>query len=238
MSDPERLMNRGATSFEERLLRAGRGDAMSERSRRVIASSLGVGSMLWAGGLAAAVQKAGKGWLASSALRWGGVALLSGAALWAGIAAWKQPAEQPVPPPVVTPKFNPAPALSEPANEPQLAEPTPVSEEPGKEVAPRRAHSAALDKRTLADELAAVELARRALARKDPAQCLRLLDEYSRRFSPRRLDAEAIMLRIEALSASGDRATAQRLGQSFLAKHPQGPYARRVRSLIGLTPEP
>jgi Tfp pilus assembly protein PilF len=119
-----------------------------------------------------------------------------------------------------------------------VAEPKPASEQPGKDVAPRRAHSAALDKKTLADELAAVELARRALARKDPAQCLRLLDEYSRRFSPRRLDAEAIMLRIEALSASGDRATAQRLGQSFLAKHPQGPYARRVRSLIGLTPEP
>ena len=45
--------------------------------------------------------------------------------------------------------------------------------------------------------------------------------------------AEATVLRIEALAASGEKQAAARLGKAFLARDPNGPYARRVRSLIG-----
>ena len=136
MTDPERLMKRGATSFESRLLQAGRSDAMSTRSRRVIVSGLGLGSMLWAGGLAAAMQKAGKGWLASSALRYVGVAVLSGSALWAGVAAFKQPAPLARTPAAVLPATNaPNQALSAPGREPEAEAPKVLDEEPGHDLA-------------------------------------------------------------------------------------------------------
>lgn len=242
MNDPERLMQRGANSFESRLLRAGRGDTVSEKSRRAILSGLGIGgATLWTGGVAAAVQKLGKGWVHTSAVRWAGAAALSGAVLWAGVKL-QQASTPPNPAAKVSVPALPAhvvsPALTEnPA--PELVAPQPTPETPPKALVSRarsnRAPSPTSDKTTLADELAVVDLARAALARKDPAQALRLLDEHARRFSPRRLDAEATVLRIEALSAASDRATASRLGQAFLSKHPQGPYARRVRSLIGTT---
>lgn len=239
MNDPERLMQRGANSFESRLLRAGRSDAISEKSRRAILSGLGLGgAMFWTAGVAAAFQKLGKGWLATSAVRWAGGAALSGAVLWAGVALHsKTPpnsAQQAVAPAPPAEPLSPKPVE---ANPPPLEVSQPPEDKPTKALAPRarstRAAGPASDKSTLADELALVDLARAALARKEPAQTLRLLDEYTRRFSPRRLDAEATVLRIEALSAASDRATASRLGQAFLSKHPQGPYARRVRSLIG-----
>lgn len=237
MNDPDRLMHSGASDFEARLLRAGRGDAVSERSRRVIVSGLGVGGvMFWASGLMAAVQKAGKGWLAAGAL--------SGAALWAGVKMYGTTA--PVNPPhkvvMATPTVAPVTPVTPVTPEVEAAPLPPVetaksTDERLKSLSSRaranRSASAANDKSTLAEELAMVDLARAALARKDAAQSLRLLDEYAHRFSPRRLDTEATVLRIEALSAAGDRATAARLGQTFLIRHPQGPYARRVRSLVG-----
>ncbi|MFZ5892015.1 MAG: hypothetical protein ACOY0T_13245 [Myxococcota bacterium] len=239
MNDPERLVQRGASPFEERLLRAGRGDAVSDNSRRAIVSGLGLGGALSAGAAVAAAQKAGKGWLGVSALRWVGGGAISAAAVWASVAAWNHPEQASVPAPpsvsVAAPPAMPAPSNAEPvaSDEPAL-DSTPVDSQ--QRQLPARARSRTIGEKSndsLADELAAVEQARRALIRKDAAQSLRLLDDYTRRFSPRRLDAEATVLRIEALAQSGDRAGAQRLGQSFLAKNPQGPYARRVRSLIG-----
>jgi hypothetical protein len=60
-----------------------------------------------------------------------------------------------------------------------------------------------------------------------------VLDEHARSYRRPRLSTEASVLRIEALVASGDRSRATRLGKDFLAKHANGPYERRVRSLIG-----
>jgi len=47
------------------------------------------------------------------------------------------------------------------------------------------------------------------------------------------LGAEASVVRIEALSASGDSARAKSLAEGFLAKNPNSPYAARLRSLTG-----
>ena len=58
------------------------------------------------------------------------------------------------------------------------------------------------------------------------------LDEYARTFPKGRLGTEATMLRIEARVGRGDRDGAARLGKALLARHPRGPYAKRVRSLI------
>jgi outer membrane protein assembly factor BamD (BamD/ComL family) len=94
------------------------------------------------------------------------------------------------------------------------------------------AAGSAKDASSLPEELSALESARRALVAGDPKRALQLLEDYARRFSKPRLGTEAAVLRIEALMANGDRARANQLGTEFLAKHTNGPYERRVRSLI------
>lgn len=86
---------------------------------------------------------------------------------------------------------------------------------------------------SLGGELTRIDAARGALRAGDANRCMRLLDEYSRDFPKGGLRTEATVLRIEALSALGERDAARSLGRSFLARSPNGPYARRVRSLVG-----
>ena len=86
---------------------------------------------------------------------------------------------------------------------------------------------------SLTQELGALEQARRAFLARDYTQALRLLDDYSRRFPKKQLASEATVLRIESLAARGDHDAAARVGHDFLQSHPNGPYAQRVRSVIG-----
>lgn len=90
---------------------------------------------------------------------------------------------------------------------------------------------------SLARELAAIETARRALASDDPAEALRRLQRYDQRFPQGRLRTERTVLMIEALVKNGNRTRASQLGQSFLERSPNGPYAQRIRSLLGLPPQ-
>ncbi len=84
----------------------------------------------------------------------------------------------------------------------------------------------------LATEVVALDRARRALAAKDPAEAIRLLDVYERDVPVRVLGPEAQVLRIEAVAARGDRAEAKRLGEQFLLVYPRDPHADRVRRLL------
>jgi len=228
--DPERLINE-SSDFERELLRAGRSDAMSSESRRAILGALGVGGTLVAAGTIAAGVKAtsGKGLL--TALGIGGVSAIGVVGVWAGLNL-SEPA--PVPAPPLAP--NPAPRAlvveAKPAPEapPPAEVVTPDSRAPSKE-APARAANPVSDPLSL--ELSAIEAARSALARRDYSRALRLLDEHRKRFPKANLMAEATVLRIEALAASGEKQAAARQGKAFLARDPNGPYARRVRSLIG-----
>jgi outer membrane protein assembly factor BamD (BamD/ComL family) len=47
--------------------------------------------------------------------------------------------------------------------------------------------------------------------------------------------AEATVVRVEALQASGDTARATALGQRFLAKNPKSPYADYVKRILAQT---
>jgi hypothetical protein len=96
-----------------------------------------------------------------------------------------------------------------------------------------RSTGAVAENRSLSDESALLESARRALVDGDTRRSLRLLDEHARKYRKPRLTAEAGVLRIEALVASGESARAAELGKRFLARQANGPYERRVRSLIG-----
>ncbi|HEX5099783.1 MAG TPA: hypothetical protein VFV94_09805 [Polyangiaceae bacterium] len=234
MSDPTRLLEElGADEFEASLLRAGRSDAMPARSRGQILAGIGIGGLLTASTVATGVRAATKGWLAKATL--GAASALT---IWAGV--WAMHPSTPVPnagPLAVAPRAparlpGPPPAAA-PAEEPVVAsEPAPA--EPSKAPA-GNAYRSALpsNEASLRQELGAIEQARRAFLAHDYTQSLKLLDEYTRKFPKRQLGSEATVLRIEALAARGDRDTASRVGHDFLKNHPNGPYAQRVRSVIG-----
>lgn len=233
MSDPTRLLDRGADEFEASLLRAGRSDAMPPHSRRQILAGIGIGGLLTASTVASGVRAAAKGWFAKATL--GAASALT---IWAGVRALHPdtPAPETAPavvaarPPVRTPTPQ---AVAAPAEEPTaVTETTPVEPTKAPSVnAPRVALPS--NEASLRQELGAIEQARRAFLAHDYTQALRLLDEYTRKFPKRQLGSEATVLRIEALAARGDRDTASRIGHDFLQNHPNGPYAQRVRSVIG-----
>jgi len=239
MKDPERLLDEGANSFETRLLRSGRTDAPSAHNRRAIATALGVGGIFGASTVATGASATARTWLSmttASAVKVAGGVIAGAAALYTGVQVLDTPAPPPPPAavaaraPVKAPpprRAEPAPApVEEVANEPAVkptAPPPPSPERAGD---------------TLSLELQALDQARRALAAGDAALALTRLDDYIRRFPKRRLGAEATVLRIEALTKSGNKALALRLGREFLSKQPNGPYARRVQSLIGEPPGP
>lgn len=81
---------------------------------------------------------------------------------------------------------------------------------------------------TLAQQLEQVKIVRAALRAGDPARALALLDAYQVRSGGGELDAEASLLRIEALAASGRRGEAAELARKFAVAHPNSPLIDRV----------
>ncbi len=85
-------------------------------------------------------------------------------------------------------------------------------------------------------ELRSLDEARAAIAAKEPARALGILDGYTARFPRGAMAPEAAVLRIEALANAGDHAAAERVAEVFLRENPGSPYAPRVRSLLGSNP--
>lgn len=85
----------------------------------------------------------------------------------------------------------------------------------------------------LAEELAALDSARSRLAKGDPAGALARLDVYNRSYPKGRLQLEAEVLRIDALSKNGQTALAKKRAETFLRKYPNSVLASRVRALLG-----
>jgi hypothetical protein len=85
-------------------------------------------------------------------------------------------------------------------------------------------------------ELRSLDEARAAVAAKEPARALGILDGYTARFPRGAMAPEAAVLRIEALANAGDHAAAERVAEAFLRENPGSPYAPRVRSLLGSNP--
>jgi hypothetical protein len=91
---------------------------------------------------------------------------------------------------------------------------------------------------TLAEEIAILDRARSALATKDGAQALALVDEYERKLGGTRMRAEAALLRIEALVERGERARAAELARRFVKDHAGSPLADRARVLSAIDEQP
>jgi TolA-binding protein len=230
MSDPVRLLDGGADEFEAELLRAGRADAVSAHSRKQILAGVGIGGLLTASTMASGVRAAAKTWVTTL-----GAGTVSAIAIWAGVhAVTSKPAPLPVPAAAKVAAPVRA-AVQQQPSEPVVAstadpEPAPATAAPPPKPA---AHNATTPDTSLAAELTAIEQARAAFLAHDYGQALRLLDDYSRRFPKPQLRSEATVMRVESLARRGDRDGAARIGRDFLQNHPNGPYAQRVRSLIG-----
>jgi hypothetical protein len=134
-----------------------------------------------------------------------------------------------------------ADAPSDPIVQPKLPRSEPVAS--GGPVPVRSSHraferkgatqvEAEADNATLSREVELLDDARHSLNQGHPADSVVQLDRYQRDFPKGVLGLEAAVIRIEALLASGQKGRALQQSDAFLARHPQGPHAARIRSLL------
>jgi hypothetical protein len=100
----------------------------------------------------------------------------------------------------------------------------PVPELPSVAVLPRAGG-------TLAREVALIDAARQALNAGAPPRALAELERYERERVTGTLDREALLIRIDALALSGQRAQAASLARDYLARYPMDAHAARLRAL-------
>jgi hypothetical protein len=234
MTGPTRLTEEaGGDELETSLLQLAKSEGPSAEGRRKILAAIAAGG---AASLAAQTAKAASGAGAkSAALKWGllGAAALAVPALLLLRGAADR-APQPLSPSVIR---APAAAVttSAPASAAEGPAPLTVEDLPAlKNAAPASAApSVPRAQGSLADEVAQLQKAKLALKAGNPSQALSELSAYAQRFPRPMLGAEATVVRIEALSASGDSRRAKALTEGFLAKNPNSPYAARLRKLTG-----
>lgn len=236
------------------LIDAAQGDGPSPAAtRRARSAALAVVGIAASTSAASAVSASAARWLAT--LKWFGVGVVSGTGLLIATQSLSEPPSQRL----VVPSIAATPSThSEPANLPSLATSAaaahpsaapstsaaavPVHPQtvdlPSSELAPV---PAAVDtsapvlvtQASLADEVAALDEARKAMERSSPTGALAALDRYAARFPKGRLTHEATFIRIEALVQSGQREAAKSLADQLLANNPDSPLADRIRQLVG-----
>ena len=240
MSDPKRLLEENTDEFENELLRSVRADAMTDRNRQRVLAGIGLATAGLTASTAAAstsatsaVVKAGlfKG-VSTATVKW--IAICSVAAL-VPTTVWVARSQRTIS--VAPPSAATSPAIAPAARDvqpPAAPLDTPPADDviPEAKTAPPPQAAQPAASATLADEVAALQVARTALAGHDPSGAIVALDHYKSRFPSGKLGPEATVLRIDALTQRGDRATASAMGDRFLAAHPHSPYADRVRSIL------
>lgn len=236
MTDPTRLIEEaGGDELEGSLLQLARNEGPSAEGRRKILAAIAAASATTAAAHSAkAASSAVKG---VTIAKWGVLAVAAvaipaalllrstddSAQVKAVPSTLKAPASEVKPTPVAPSAVEgPAPLTLD--DLPAL----PV------EVSPSAAPaSKAAAQGSLADEVAQLQKAKLALKSGSAAQALTELGTYAQRFPRPMLGAEATVLRIEALTQTGDSARAKSLAEGFLAKNPNSPYAARLRKLTG-----
>jgi hypothetical protein len=223
-------------AFERLLLSSAQADVVPEQAAKAAWSKFASG----AGALAAGMHAPTGSEPASSllhertraALQWLAIGALGGGLL---AAAWlvNRQAAGIVPSLVSVPSTSrvvlappPAPATSEAPLAPSAAPAAAPSSARPRSLSPPGARGS-----TLAAEVMALDAVRTAIAIGAPAEALRLVDEYRRKFPQGQLATEAEVLAIEAFAQQGNEREVKRLAARFLGLHPQDPQAARVRSL-------
>ena len=240
MKDPQPLLDDGATELELRLLQAGDADRPSAKARQAALAALGLSGAVLSASSSAAAATAGSTALPSGArflaVKWWAMgALVTAGGVGVGYATLtSSPAGTPSA--VVVPRVSQLPLVTTaaPLPEPEL----PASASPAlttsreRPTSPQPRSSSSAGSLGIQEQIVLVDRARAAVAAQQPATALAALDEYQRRFPGGVLAQEATLLRIDALLARGDRASAARLGRQFLERYPRSPMAARVKTLI------
>ena len=107
----------------------------------------------------------------------------------------------------------------------ELPTATPAAEKPAPRVRPTTSAATNTTMSSFDDELALVEAARTSLATGDAVGCLSQLDRDYRQIHAGVFEREVAVMRIEALLARGEGSRARTLGEAFLARSPDSPYA-------------
>jgi hypothetical protein len=229
-------------AFDRAALGSARGDGPSPAARLAAQAALGLGA---AGAIASVAPKAAAvtttklaGWLGAAKIAF--IAVMAG-----GVAIGTTLVVRSTPPSVTAPvqtvrTTSPTPPRPTVTGEPEAppisvdalpeAPPAPVPSIRPHPVTASPAPAPASSR--LSDEIAKLEAARTRLASGDPAGAHGELDGYARDFGGGTLAPEAAALRVDAFIAAGERERAVAAAQRYLAAHPAGAAAPRMRELV------
>jgi len=222
MNGPARLRDEGMAA-ERALLNAASKDGLSREAKDRMASALGLGAGAAASvSLAPAASKS----ISFTLVKWGLLSVAVIGMIWGGVRllSSRSRVPPPAPPPAVSIEETPTAAPTASAD---VDLPPP---EPSTSVEAHRVPAPSARASSLADEVAALEVARAAIARHDAAAALAAIARYEHDFPKRSLGPEATMLRIEALVQQGNRAAALPLAKRLLGANRT--YEARIRTLF------
>jgi hypothetical protein len=240
MMEPRRLLEDSISDVERALLNAGATYRCSGATRAKTLAALGLAgsAALSAGAVSLSTTSlvAKLGW---PKLILAVTALGAATALPIGYYVWHQRTSQlaQVNAIAVTPADNALQDTRNPGEPGAMQAPeqvTAASDDVGAKsaVAPKVESKGEASSAALSEELNALDGVRTLLARGDAAGALSHLDTYNRTFPKGRLQLEAEVLRIDALTKSGQTDLAKKRAQAFLSKHPNSVLASRVRALL------
>ncbi len=220
MTDPKRLLLEDGSEEERRLLQAGAAEQPPADAAARLALALGLSPPLPPGGTGEGLAKSTSAKLAGTKLALKGALLVGAGAAVALTLTLRSPSRSPSPSPE---SASTAASPNEPASAPE----PPPSQAPSASAT----DSANPTARSLADEVARLDSARRALAARKPESALSTLDAYHTRHPRGTLAPEALRLRVEVWLAKGDLKRARALAREFLRSYPQSPHAATLRRI-------
>jgi hypothetical protein len=240
MSSLPRLLESGS-EFEAKLLRS----AKSERpSRAGMKRAVAAASTVALGTCAGVATKSGlitakaASWMAGIGACVGiagiGVAVLASSPAGPVRAPALERTSIDAPPTSAPPAVAPiAPTASVVPEAPRVAVTAPTAVKPR---SPTASSPAPAQATPVEDELTLLRRAKARIAANDPQGALETLDAYAKAYPKGTFGEEAAALRVEAFVATGDRARAQSAADAFLERHPESPYAQRIRSAVSRIP--
>lgn len=237
MKDPQRLLD-GGSAFERDLLSSSHDEMPSkDLDRRVLAAMAAVP-------IASAATAPGLSRFLSTKSVVAGLAVIALGALVAGGMMRREapaPSETKAPlaatasPPVVPTTEPPREAVMTPDALPNAPAPPAAVRSVAKTAAPLPAPAPApapTASASIAREIELLDDVKAKLGAGTPSEAARSLDGYDKEFPQGTLRPEATVLRIRTLLLGGDRAGAEKVGNDFLTKNPNGVHAKRVRALL------
>jgi hypothetical protein len=218
MKEPRRLLEGDGTLFERELL----GAIAAERPSRDLHRKMRLGIGLV--GVGAIAKAASANW---NQLALAGVVVIG--LVTGGAVVAKRQATEPTPvavaaaPVAVVPEATPVEPIPAPAPEVAAA-----AEPVRRTVSEIRTVAPVADIR---EEIRLLDQARSAVRSGASARALRTLAKYEQRFPRGQFRQEVQVLRMEALSQSGESGRAAVLAKKFLAEHPNSPHVERVEKV-------